>query len=614
MLDKMRENAQSWGIKILFAIIILAFVISFGAPQGDSNNVIAYVNGDPIGVDEFNQMIPREAGQQPDVKRAVLFQMVNSLLMEQLAAQNGITVSDIEVQRAIQAMPEFQNNGAFSMEIYKRALGSKPERFEESQRSKLLLSKINRYTALPAQPGEAEVRALFLWQNEQAVVDYAIFDPADFFDKADVSEEAVQKYYQEQQALFREPAKVDFQYIAFTPAALALNQEVTEPEIEQYYAEAGATLVHGKRYQFRHILLPVGDSPTQESVNALQKKITALLDALQKGKSFESLAKANAPAGDTAPGEPIWMEPSEMPQEMADALHSLDKGQVSQPIITAAGLNLVQLVDVQEPQPMSLEDARPIIKERLAQEKAAKILGDKLEETIAQMNQGVELPQIAESLGLAVKDTGPMTRAQLVEQFGLTDEAAETMINLLDDTTTKTPLKIGNGGYLLARKTAELPEVVMPLESVRQQIEVDLRKLESRELAMEAAQEFLVKASKDESGTVLPALPLTESAPFVRSGDINGLRVDPQLTADAFTTQPGKWLPYPYASASGFVVARLQKTLPASEQLWEAQRQGWAQAALDIYRRELYQGLTGSLFTQADAMGGIELVRPDLLN
>ncbi|MGE4293838.1 MAG: SurA N-terminal domain-containing protein [Desulfovibrio sp.] len=615
MLDIMRQNAQSWGIKILFGIIILAFIFTFGSPQSNNDTVIAYVNGDPIAVDDFQRQLPRTANQEPDAKRSVLFQMVNALLMEQVAQKSGITVSDAELVRAINANPQFRTNGSFDMDRYTASVGGKPERFEERERLNLLIGKFTRFAALPAQPGESEIRSLFLWQNEQAVVEYTVIKPGDFYALTVSHDDEAKEYYEKNKALFTEPAKANFEYVAFTPAALAPGQEVSDQEIQDYFNAAGATLVTQKRFQFRHILLPVGETPTQEDVGVIQKKMGEIQKRLAQGEDFASLAKRFALPGDIAPGEPIWMAPAEMPEELAQALSGLDNNAVSRPIITQAGLNIVQLVDTETPRPMTLEEAKPVIVERLAQEKASKILGDKLDETISQMNQGVKLPQIAENLELAVKETGPMTRQQLVEEFGLNAEAADTLMTLMDGNTTMTPLKIGNGGYLVASKIDDLPETVMPLEQVRQQIDVDIRRSKAQELALEKAQEILVQSTKGEGDALAKyAARLHDSEPFVRSGQIPGLQVDPKLSSDAFSVQTGQWLPTPYSSAFGYVVARLKETLPASEELWQQQKQGWAQAAMEIYRRELYQAMTNSLFERANTQGGIELVRSDLLN
>ncbi|MGE4552200.1 MAG: SurA N-terminal domain-containing protein, partial [Desulfovibrionaceae bacterium] len=50
MLDQMRNNAQSWAIKALFDIIILAFIITFAAPRGQGRDSVARVYEDTIPV------------------------------------------------------------------------------------------------------------------------------------------------------------------------------------------------------------------------------------------------------------------------------------------------------------------------------------------------------------------------------------------------------------------------------------------------------------------------------------------------------------------------------------------------------------------------------------
>ena len=55
MLDYIRSNAQSFGVKVAFAIIILVFMFwGVGSlTDGGSSNVVAKVNGEPITAQQF---------------------------------------------------------------------------------------------------------------------------------------------------------------------------------------------------------------------------------------------------------------------------------------------------------------------------------------------------------------------------------------------------------------------------------------------------------------------------------------------------------------------------------------------------------------------------------
>ena len=56
MLDLIRANAQSWGVKIAFGIIILVFVFwGVGGLTGGASTVILTVNGEPITIQEFQR-------------------------------------------------------------------------------------------------------------------------------------------------------------------------------------------------------------------------------------------------------------------------------------------------------------------------------------------------------------------------------------------------------------------------------------------------------------------------------------------------------------------------------------------------------------------------------
>ena len=56
MLDPMRKYAQSWGIKIVFGLIIIVFVFwGVGNFNGDRATVLATVNDQPILIKDYEK-------------------------------------------------------------------------------------------------------------------------------------------------------------------------------------------------------------------------------------------------------------------------------------------------------------------------------------------------------------------------------------------------------------------------------------------------------------------------------------------------------------------------------------------------------------------------------
>ena len=93
MLDLIRANAQSWGVKIAFGIIILVFVFwGVGGLTGGPSTVILTVNGEPITIQEFQrkyeQLEQQVRAQYPDLDAAGL----KAMQLKQQLIQNLIVL------------------------------------------------------------------------------------------------------------------------------------------------------------------------------------------------------------------------------------------------------------------------------------------------------------------------------------------------------------------------------------------------------------------------------------------------------------------------------------------------------------------------------------------
>ena len=117
MLEFIRSNAQSFGVKIAFGVIILVFVFwGVGSMQDNSaSNVVAMVNGKPITMVNFerayrqaedsirrnNPSISTEQMKQLRLVQQVLQQLVIESLLLQEAQRMDITISALEWRRAV---------------------------------------------------------------------------------------------------------------------------------------------------------------------------------------------------------------------------------------------------------------------------------------------------------------------------------------------------------------------------------------------------------------------------------------------------------------------------------------------------------------------------------
>ena len=114
MLEVIRSNAQSWGVKIAFGIIILVFVFwGVGGLTGGPSTVILTVNGEPITIQDFQrryeQLEQNVRAQNPGLDADQLKSMqlkqrlIQTLVLENLLSQEakrvGVTVTPVELRK-----------------------------------------------------------------------------------------------------------------------------------------------------------------------------------------------------------------------------------------------------------------------------------------------------------------------------------------------------------------------------------------------------------------------------------------------------------------------------------------------------------------------------------
>ncbi|MEM0976211.1 MAG: peptidylprolyl isomerase [Pseudomonadota bacterium] len=143
-----------------------------------------------------------------------------------------------------------------------------------------------------------------------------------------------------------------------TEALAFIAEEAASEErvIEAYDAEVAA-FQPGKEFRASHIL--VG---TEE--DALE-----LIDALNEGADFAELAveKSTGPSGPNG-GDLGWFGPGMMVEPFDTAVQEMEPGSVSAPVETQFGWHVINLVEIRDTAPPSLEERFVDIAERLRSE------------------------------------------------------------------------------------------------------------------------------------------------------------------------------------------------------------------------------------------------------
>jgi peptidyl-prolyl cis-trans isomerase D len=631
MLDILRQGAQSWGIKILFGIIIAVFVLAFGMDpaQNDRATVVATVNDTPIQFQPFQERLQRSLelarsqnpGLTPEVlaqmgfKRQILEQMIVEELMLQQAAKLGLTVSKEELAKEIHLIPAFQSEGnVFDPASYQEVLRANnltPGKFESEYMRGMVMDKLQTYVGLPGRLGEGQARDFHTYGRSTAVISYLVYPWERYQDQVNATDERVAEYYESRKANYAVPARAKIQYLLLTPETLADTQAVSIEEREAFYAENKERFKVEEQVMARHLLVRVDEDADAAEVEKAMAIIQAAQTDLKAGKSFAEVAAkyTEDPSGTQTGGELGWFGRGRMVKPFEDAAFGLAKGAVSEPVRTQFGFHLISVEDVKAEGYEEFQSVEQDIASRIAQDRAADTLQDRLDQALELVLAGESLETVAQTIGLrlAARESDFFTRTQgPVELPGLSPENVQILFDLPQDLTTQSPLPIADG-YLLATKSVQVAESTRPLEEVKAEIIAAVIREEALKMAKAAADQDLELLLKGE--TPADAAPV-ESEPFGRQGTISGLGMNQMLAVKAFETELGTWLPESYAFPQGYVLAKAVKVTPPSDEEWAAEKDLWLSSLNQRAQEQTLQAFIADLRAKAD----VSIPNPALLD
>jgi peptidyl-prolyl cis-trans isomerase D len=394
MLDVMRSNARSSLIVLVFGAIIVTFIFSFG--RGSSGfrtrtpeTWAAKVNGDVVTASDFAQayasrfrQVSQQRGgkyttdnaKQDDLRRATLSSLVDQELIAQQAKDLGIVVTNEELSDAIAKSPQFQQNGRFDFDYYKRLVengyGMGVPRFEDAWRRDMLRAKVLQSVLNGAQVSDDEVRAWFVAQHESASIAYVKLTGFMFRDQAQA-----------------------------TPAEAEEYAKAHAKEIEAAYekdAKTRWTQPPAVKVRVISARLPPGSTAEQE--RAARARIDAALAEVKGGKDFATVAKEKSddPTKDSG-GDLGFVSRGASPygKTLEDEAAKLEPGQVSAVFKDRTGFHVLKAEEKKPQRVQPLEEVRQqIVQEQVRAQKASELAGKKAQEALAAVKSGKELKDL----------------------------------------------------------------------------------------------------------------------------------------------------------------------------------------------------------------------------
>ena len=361
MLQSMRQSTQSTAAKVIIGLIVLSFA-AFGLETllpGGSGTSVAEVNGEEITPIALQEAITQQKRQLVSVlgddidpalldddrlqPRALQSLIQRALLLQKSTALN-LVASEAQVGKSITSVEAFQLNGQFSPDAYKSVLanaGYTPERFRRAQADDIVLTQLQIAISETEFATETEIAATANLIAEERDVRYLVIPSEGLMTDEDLSDAALQNYYQQNEAAFFNPEQVVVDYILLDPVDFVVS--VDESVVEEQYEAVKEEYEVAEQSRVSHILLIQEDD---ESDATYGQRVAETAERIARGEDFADLAAELSDDLGSASlgGELGFTDGSAFPDEMETAIAALaEPGAISGAVETDAGTHFIRL-------------------------------------------------------------------------------------------------------------------------------------------------------------------------------------------------------------------------------------------------------------------------------
>lgn len=504
MLMQIREKATGIFAYIIVGLIAIPFAFwgiqeYFGGP-GDQQ--VAEVNGEKITKRLFDSQLQNQRrymqsilgdnfdslyGDGDKLKQSVLDTLIENALVGEETESAGYRISNTKLSERIQAVPQFQEAGRFSPTRYEQLLSSQgrsPAEFEEQMRKEESINQYQGSAVYSSFLPEQDKKQYAALKQQKRNFDYILLDSD--VSKVTTSEDEIQSYYEENKNSFKSLERVKLEYLEITQQAIGEGITFSDDELLESYNDDPNRYRSAELRKASHILFKLAEDATEEAVDAAFEKAKMAQERINAGESFsevatsvsedEFAAKNGGSLGFLARNDinnPVFMK----------KLFSMDKGDISSPLKTSLGVQLVQLEDITLPKTKSFEDVRSQIENELRAEAADKefvLLAEQLS-NLSYVNED-NLVAAAEELEMELKTTDWIVGAAAE---GIASYPAVVTAAFSDDLINKglnsSLLEVEDGHVLVVRVAEHEAAAIQDLEVVAEQVKLTVTQSKARE-------------------------------------------------------------------------------------------------------------------------------------
>jgi len=618
MLQNIRDNSQGVIAKVIVGFIIAIFAL-FGVESiiGGfmTSPPVAEVNGEEITEAQLQSNTQNlvatlggniEALDQELLEQISLNQLIEELVMRQLAKGNSMSVSSDRIDRSIIQTPSFQLNGVFDSNLAVRTMNSQflsVAQYRETLRGQMLMAQVANAYASSNFVTDGELNRLVKLSAQTRDLRYLSVTMGTRTLDTAISDEQIQSYYDDNQGLFEEDASIVVNYVLLDKSIISNEIALDQGALLAKYEEDRSLFEGSAEKRAAHILFEINGNLTEAAALELAANVSV---RLANGEEFRRLAlelssdTASAEEG----GDIGFTDGSAFPPELEQALNELALNEVSGPVITDFGVHLVKLTEDNENVYQSFEELSERLERELKSAEVEALFAQKLADLSNLAFETADLTQISEELGLTVLQSQAFSRDGgngLFAAAAVIDAAfSDTVLNGGNNSDA---LELNDSQAMVLRLEQFNEASILPLQEVTGEISVNIRTDMERDAAAALGVE-LYAAVNDEP--LLTQLLTDNQLAWVDAAavDRNGFSVNRQILAEVFAMpEPANG---PERSSltldnGTFVIVELiQVTQGSVDSIPEDQRDSMINRMLSDLGNSDFQAFLGNLTESAD--------------
>lgn len=530
MLEAIRTRSQGWLAKLILTLIAVPFAL-FGIDaylkNAGSDAAIAKVADTSISVIEFRNAMQslrnkmQSEGQKdlslldsPQARLTVLNRLINTRLFNAEALNSNFKISNEQLSEFVTTLPEFQDNGKFSQEIYDKLLSQNqmsPSKFEAMMRGELVTQQVR--DGIPQLVYSTKAISDYAIKNElqQREVTVAEIKSSDFISQVNVDDAEVKSYYEKHKAKFQVPEQVKLEFVRFSANDLIIKMQVTEEDAKKFYEENAANFQGDEKRRASHILIAFNSASSQQAKDEAKKRAEQILSDVKKNPAkFSEIAKKNSqdPGSAEKGGDLGVFGRGAMVKPFEDAVYSMKLGQISDLVLSDFGYHIIKLTEVVG-QSQSFDTLKGQIRAELMYQKALSKFAEEAENfNNLVYEQSTSLKPAADNYGLQVQKTDWISASDGAKFFK--NEKLMSLVfsnEVLNDKRNTEAVEVANNTLVAARVIDHKPSAPRSYDEVKLGISDYLKIEKASKMAIDKGNAALAKLKQNKEVDTLDWIP-----------------------------------------------------------------------------------------------------------